>query len=292
MSHHHNCNHNHAQSQDNKNILKAFFINLIFTIIEFVGGIFTGSVAILSDAIHDLGDTLTLALSYLFTKIAKIKPNDKFTYGFRTINSLVSLCVSIFLILSSIFIIYHAFLSFNNSHEIKTIATIIIAILGIFFNTYIAFSLHKGKNIVDQAIFNHMLEDVLGWVAVLVGAIIIYFTAWFWIDPLLSILIALFIIYNATQNVLEAIYILLKSVPVNVDIIQLKNELLNIDPSIAINDLHIWTSDNELNYASIHISAHSYDIKNQLRAIFERFNVEHSTIEIDIHNEHKLHFHH
>lgn len=291
MSHnHHHHDHSHTHS-GNQNILKAFFINFIFTIIEFAGGLFTGSTAILSDAIHDLGDSLTLGLSYIFTKIAKLKPNDKFTYGFRTINSLVSLCVSMLLIMSSLFIIYYAFLNFNSSHEIKTVATIIIAILGVIFNTSIALSLHSGKNIVDKAVFNHMLEDVLGWIAVLLGGIIIYFTQWFWIDPLLSILIALFISYNAVRNIADSIFILLKSVPINVDINKLKNELTSLEAVNNINDLHIWTSDNELIYASIHLCANSYDVKEKVREIFEHFDIEHTTIEIDISNSH-VHFHH
>ena len=176
-----------------KNILIAFILNLSFSIFEFIGGIFTNSVAILSDSIHDIGDALSIGISYFLEKKSKKSADNKHTYGYIRYSVLGGVITTIILMVGSILVIYQAIGRILNPVEVNYSGMIIFAILGFIINLLAAFFTKEGDSINQKAVNLHMLEDVLGWAIVLVGAIIMNFTDISIIDPIMSIAVALFI---------------------------------------------------------------------------------------------------
>ena len=170
-----------------KNILIAFILNLSFAIFEFFGGIFTGSVAIVSDAIHDVGDATSIGISYFLEKKSKRKPDEKYTYGYLRYSVIGSVITTLILLVGSVIVIINAFNKIMNPTEINYKGMIIFAVFGLVINFVAAFVTHGGGSLNQKAVNLHMLEDVLGWAVVLVGAIIMNFTDIKIIDPLMSI---------------------------------------------------------------------------------------------------------
>ena len=196
MSNTHNHSHNHSEG----NIKIAFFLNLGFTIVEIIGGLYTNSLAILSDALHDLGDSLSLGLSWYFQRLSKKGSTKKFSYGYKRFSLLGAIINSIVLVVGSIFILSKAIPELFNPEETNAQGMLYLAILGVVVNGAAVFKLRKGKSLNEKVVSLHLLEDVLGWVAVLIGSIVmIYFDLPF-VDPLLSILISIFVLYNVYRN--------------------------------------------------------------------------------------------
>ena len=212
-----------------KNILVAFILNLSFSLFEFFGGIFTGSVAIISDAVHDLGDATSIGLSFFFEKKSKKQPNEKYTYGYSRYSVIGSVITTLILLLSSIMVIFNAILRIITPSEINYNGMIIFAIIGFCVNFCAALLTRKGDSLNQRAINLHMIEDVLGWAVVLVGAIVMRFTDFYIIDPLMSIGVAVFILVNTLKSLKEALELFLEKTPHNVDINDLKKHLCEIN---------------------------------------------------------------
>ncbi len=214
-----NTAHNNTSDKRLRNRLKvAFLLNFIFTIIELIGGFFTNSVAILSDAVHDLGDTIAIGSALWLEQISQRGRNRQYTYGYKRFSTLGALITSIILISGSVVILYEAIPRFFTPQEVKSTGMMWMAILGILFNGLAVLRLKGGdESLNHRAVMLHLLEDVLGWVAVLLGSIIIGFTNWFWIDPLLSVLVAAFILYNVWGNLRAVLLVFLQSTPNDFD---------------------------------------------------------------------------
>ncbi len=275
MSHHHNHSH--------ENIRRAFFMNLIFTIIELIGGVLTNSSAIVSDAIHDLGDTLTLGISYLLDKISERDPNKDYTFGYRYMSVVISLFNSTILILSSFFVLIIAFNRFNNLEEVNSRLMIFFAFLGIVFNGYIVIRFKGSKKISDRAVLIHILEDLLGWISVLIGSVLIFIFDWQIVDPLLSMILGIVILITASRNIWQTFQIILHRVPKGIEVEKISTEIMVIDNVLEIKDLHIWTVDNERLYAIVHIVYENNEefIKENIRTILRKQGIEHTTIELE-----------
>ena len=183
-----------------RNILTAFILNLAFSVFEFFGGIFTGSVAIISDAIHDLGDAAIIGLSYFFEKKSKQEADEKHPEGYAHYSDIGGTITTVVLILGSLFVIINAIGRLFDPVEINYNGMIFFAIIGVCVNGGAAFVTREGDSFNQRAVNLHMLEDVLGWAVVLTGAIIMRFTDISIIDPIMSIGVALFIIINAVRN--------------------------------------------------------------------------------------------
>ena len=183
-----------------KNILIAFILNLSFSIFEFVGGIFTGSVAILSDAIHDIGDAVSIGISYFLEKKSKKQPDKTYTYGYARFSVMGSVITTLILLFGSCAVIYNAVIRIFNPVEINYNGMIIFAVIGALVNFLAAYFTKDGDSLNQKAVNLHMLEDVLGWLVVLVGAVVMRFTDISIIDPILSICVAIFIFINAIKN--------------------------------------------------------------------------------------------
>ena len=267
-----------------KNILFAFILNLSFSIFEFIGGIFTGSVAILSDSIHDLGDALSIGISFFLEKRSKKKPDNKYTYGYIRYSVLGGLITTVILLVGSILVIYNAIGRIINPVEVNYKGMIIFAIIGLVTNFIAAYLTKEGDSINQKSVNLHMLEDVLGWAIVLIGAIIMNFTDIKIIDPIMSIGVALFILINTFKNLKQILDLFLEKTPPNIDIEHLKKHLQEIDEVDDIHHIHVWSIDGFNNYATMHIVTKANDlkkIKEEIREELKEHGICHAILETE-----------
>ncbi len=291
-SHIHSHNHSHAHSHaSDKNILVAFFLNLFFVFVEIIGGLLTNSFAILSDAVHDCGDCAAIGFAYLMEKLSNKEPDEKYTYGYRRYSLLSAIVTSLILIVGSIFIIIGAIKRFAQPKEIQGLGMVIIALFGVVINGIAVAKTHKGTGINEKAISLHLLEDVLGWIAVLVGSLFIYFFEWYFVDGLLSVLIAGFLLFESTKNIKEIFTILLEKTPDNIDVAGFRARAEGIPGVENIHHLHVWSLDGEKTMATVHIKickgvdfSAFESVKAGVEALAREFSIEHITIQIDTEN--------
>ena len=266
-----------------RNILIAFILNLGFSIFEFIGGTITNSVAIISDSIHDIGDAMSIGVSYFLEKKSKKKPDDKYTYGYVRYSVIGSLLTTIILIIGSIFVIYNAVNRILSPVEINYNGMIIFAVIGVIVNFMAAYFTKEGDSLNQKSVNLHMLEDVLGWIVVLIGAIVMKFTDIKILDSILSIFVALFILKNAIINLKQIIDLFLEKTPKNINIDEIKKHLMEIKGVKDIHHIHIWSIDGFNNYATMHVvvDEKEKDIKNKLREELKEHGIEHVTLELE-----------
>ena len=271
-----------------RNILIAFLLNLSFSIFEFIGGLFTGSVAIVSDAVHDIGDAASIGASYFLEKKSKKQPDENYTYGYARYSVIGSVITTLILLLGSALVIYNAVLRIITPTEINYDGMIIFAIVGVVVNFAAAFFTREGDSLNQKAVNLHMLEDVLGWVVVLVGAVVMRFTDIKLIDPIMSIGVALFIFINAISNLKEAIELFLEKTPHGVEVNEIKEHILEIDGVLDVHHIHIWSMDGQSNYATMHIvtNADHHEIKDTIREELKEHGIGHATLELEAEGEH------
>lgn len=288
MGHSHNHHHDHSEG----NIKAAFFLNLFFSIVEIIGGLLTNSVAIISDAIHDLGDSFTLGISWYFARASKKEKDAKFTYGYKRLSVLGALISSIVLVVGSVFVVLEAIPRLLNPIKPDTGGMIILAIVGVAVNGLAAYRLSRGHSINEKAVFTHLLEDVLGWIATLIGALVMHFFDLPVVDPILSVLISIFILYNVYRNLKESFQIILQAAPSNVDLSKIHSALLEINGVKDFHDCHTWTMDGNYNILSIHLVIASdltlkdlEGIKSNTKAQLSKLGINHTTIEFETEDE-------
>lgn len=289
----HNHSHHSHHHEDVKNIKVAFFLNLAFTIIEFVGGILTNSVAILSDAVHDLGDSFSLGLSWYFQKISKKPRNKNFTYGYKRFSLLGAVINSVILLAGSIVILIHAVPRLFNPQQPDVKGMLLLAVLGVVVNGAAVLRLRKGISLNEKVVSLHLLEDVLGWLAVLLGAGVMCFFDAPIIDPILSIAISLFILINVHKNIRQSMRIILQGSPESVNPEEVESSILAISDIDSIHDVHIWSADGEYNILTVHIvlkTSQSMEelqgLKTEIRKKLLTLGIQHSTIEFETVDEH------
>lgn len=277
-----------------KNMWVALALNLTFTCIEFVGGFLTNSVAILSDAVHDLGDSIAIVAAIVLEKYSHKKRTPEFTYGKRRFSILAAFFTSLILVVGSGFIISEAVQRFYHIEPVNSTGILWLSLLGIFFNGLAFLRLRKssGNSLSQRAVSLHLLEDVLGWICVLAGSIIMYFTNWYWIDPLLSLGIAAYILFNAVKNITSALRIFLQSVPKGFDEILLKDKIVALEPVIKIHDMHCWTMDGEFHVISLHVVVKQdfqkenwYALRTEVLEIITSQGIQHATIQMESEEE-------
>lgn len=270
-----------------KNILIAFILNLAFSVFEFFGGAVSGSVAIMSDAVHDLGDATSIGISYFLERKSKKKANDKYTYGYIRFSVMGSVITTIILILGSIIIIYESINRIINPLPIDYSKMIIFAIIGVIINFVAAYVTKEGDSLNQKSVNLHMLEDVLGWAIVLIGAIVMKFVNIPIIDPILSIGVSSFIFVSALKNLKEVIDLFLEKTPRDIDIIDVKKELLKIEGIIDIHHIHIWSIDGYENLATLHVVTDNFEteLKHKVKEELKKQGINHSTIELEKRDE-------
>ena len=270
-----------------KNILIAFLLNLSFSIFEFIGGIFTGSVAILSDSFHDICDALSIGISYFLEKKSKKEAYYKYTYGYIRYSILGGIITTIILITGSIFVIVASVKRLFNPVSINYDGMIIFAIIGVIVNMLASYSTKGGHSLNQKSVILHMIEDVLGWLLVLIGSILMKFTDITYIDSILSILVALFILFNALKNIKKIIDIFLEKTPKNIDIEELKKHILKIGGVYDIHHIHIRSIDGFNNFLTMHavVDKYNHEIKGRIKEELKKHNISHSTIELELKDE-------
>ena len=267
-----------------KNILIAFILNLAFSIFEFFGGMLTNSVAIMSDSIHDLGDALSIGISYFLEIKSKKKADNKYTYGYARYSVLGGVITTTILVVGSILVIVSSIKRLINPVDINYSGMIILAIVGVIINTLAAYITKDGDSINQSAVNIHMLEDVLNWVVVLIGAIIMNFTDIKILDPLMSIGVALFILISSFKNLKRVLDLFLEKTPNDIDIEKLKKHLLKIKDVDDIHHIHVWSMDGYNNYATMHVVTKSKNIKElkkEIREELEEHNINHAILETE-----------
>lgn len=266
-----------------KNILIAFLLNLLFSIIEFIGGAITNSVAIISDSIHDMGDAMSIGVSYFLERKSTKSPDNKYTYGYIRYSVLGSIITTFILLGGSVLVIYNAIGRLVNPVEINYNGMIGFAVLGVSINFLAAYFTKEGNSLNQKSVNLHMLEDVLGWVVVLAGAIIMKFTDIKIIDPILSIGVAIFILINSLKTLKEVVDLFLEKTPNNIDIEEIKEHLLEIKGVIDVHHIHIRSIDGFNNYATMHIVVDGdyKQIKDKIKEELEEHGIAHTTIEFE-----------
>ena len=271
-----------------KNILTAFILNVAFSIFELIGGIFTNSISIISDAVHDFGDALSIGISLILEKISKKKPDEKYTYGYARYSVLGALITTIVLTIGSIFVILGGINRILNPKPINYDGMIIFAIFGVVINFLAAYFTREGNSINQKAVNLHMIEDVLGWVVVLIGAILMKFTNISLVDSIMSISIAIFILINAFKNLKDILDLFLEKTPKDISVEKIKKHLLDIKEIEDVHHIHIWSMDGFSNYLTMHIVTENKNIKelkNKIRKEMSELGISHTTIEIENKND-------
>lgn len=270
-----------------KNILIAFLINLFFSLLEFIGGIWTGSVSIVSDAVHDLGDAISIGISYFLEKKSKKQPDEIYTYGYARYSVLGGALTALFLLLGSVIVIYNSVHRIIRPTAVNYNGMILFAVIGLSVNLCAVLVTRNGKSLNQKAVNLHMLEDVLGWAVVLVGAVVMRFTHFAILDPILSIAVALFILINAIRHLNEAIGIFLGKAPSCIDVKEMKQHLSELAGIIDVHHIHLWTMDGHTNCATMHIVTDSDPIliKKSVRNELKNFGIAHATLELEVNGE-------
>jgi len=285
MSHHH---HHHGQN----NIKLAFFLNLGFTVLEFFGGLYVNSIAIISDALHDLGDSLSLGLSWYLDQKSKKKATNTFTFGYKRFSLLGALINSLVLIIGSVFILREGVSRLFNPEFSDAKGMMIFAIIGVIVNGYAAFKLSHGKTLNEKVISWHLIEDVLGWATVLLASIVMIFWETPYLDPALSLIITLYILWNVLKRLKQTLMIFLQASPQEIDEQEIKEKLMALPHVDSIHHVHIWSLDGEKHVFTAHIKLKEVEgvedvmkLKKELRSLLKNYPFSHHTIEVELPDE-------
>lgn len=289
--HHHAPAHAHGARESDR-IGFAFWLNFVFTIIEIIGGVLTNSVAILSDAIHDLGDTLAIGFGWIASKLSQRHPNDAYTYGYRRLSLLSALAIGATLVVGSTIILLNAVPRLWQPQAPHTEGMFWLALLGIAVNGAAALRLHGGRTQNEKMLSWHLLEDVLGWVAVLIASIAIHYTGWNIIDPLLSIAFTLFILANVVRNLRDTLRLFLQKSPDAGLMSTVRSALLALDGIHTLHHVHLWSLDGEHHVLTAHIvlaknldAEAQLELKRQIHRALDPYHLAHTTIEFEFPNE-------
>lgn len=293
MRRHHDHNHgdSHSSNQSTKNIWLAFALNFSFAIIELVGGLLTGSLAILADAVHDFGDSLSLGLALVLQKVSQKKRTETFSYGYGRFSLLSAFITGVVILTGSSLILIKSFPRiFQPATETpEGLGMLGLAVLGIIVNGTAALRLRRGATNNEKVLTWHFMEDLLGWVAVLIGAILILITDWYWIDPLLATLVAGFIIFNVLRHLFSTSKLFLQSIPADFDSIGLKNKILKFEGVTDVHDIHAWSLDGERNVVSLHVVMNDHikpgrdeqNLKLKIQKLLDANGKFHTTIDLE-----------
>ena len=283
----------HSPHHPNGALKIALFLNGGFAIIEFIGGVLTNSTAILSDAIHDLGDAAAIGTAIYFEKISRKQRDKKYTYGYKRYSPLAALINTLILLVGSTVVLFQAVPRLLDPQPLNSSGMILLAILGLIFNGIAVVRLKKETSSVSKkAVLLHLLEDVLGWLAVLLGSIIIKFTGWTIVDPIMSLGITMFILFNVFKNLRSIFKIFMQSAPDGIDENDILRKLKNDPQVVGVHDVHLWTMDGSYHVATIHVvvryglsNDEQVSLKQNICKLMDDFDIDHVTIEVEFDTE-------
>lgn len=278
----------HSHNHFNKDIRIAFFLNFGFAIAEIIGGLMTNSLAILADALHDLGDSLSLALSWRLETLSEKAEDEKFSYGYKRFSMMGAIISALILMVGSVMVLSESIKRLLQPQLPDAQGMLLFAIAGIAINGYAAIRTSRGKNLNARIISWHLIEDVLGWLAVLIVSLVLLLTEIAILDPMLSIIFTLFVLFNVGKHIRRTIALFLQGVPEELDLKTLEIAVRKISMVADIHHLHAWSLDGEKHVLTLHIKlcddAKNEDvrvIKDKIRIIAKQFGFIHTTVEIE-----------
>jgi cobalt-zinc-cadmium efflux system protein len=294
-SHSHTSTHTHshlrdAAKQTTTRLSWSLFLTLGFVVVEAAAGIFSNSLALLTDAAHNLTDVIALGLSWFAIRITAQPANARKTYGYHRAGILVALVNSTTLVLIAIGIFYEAYKRFSSPPEVQSGILIGVGLIAVVVNLVTALLVHRGSDsdLNLRSAFVHLMGDVLSTVGAVIAGVLIFFTGANWLDPLVSVLIGFLILYNAWGILKETIEILLESTPSDLDITKMVSDITEVDGVLGVHDLHVWSLTRNLRTMSAHILTEDISISagkkiqstiNEL--VYHRYNITHATLQLE-----------
>jgi len=273
----------------------AFFLNLTYAIVEFIaGGVFSSN-AVLADSVHDLGDAIAIGVSAFLETISNRQEDNRYTLGYKRFSLLGASVTAIILMTGSVLVILENVTKILNPQPVNDEGILWLGIIAVSINVLASLVVGKGKTKNESILSLHFLEDTLGWLAVILMAIVLRFTYWYILDPLLSLVISFFILTKALPRFWSALKIFLEAVPEGVEAGNLEKDLETLTNVKSVNQLSIWSMDGLENNAIIHLCLEDWEqmteTKNQVRQLLEERGVQNITIEVDSsqinHSQHK-----
>lgn len=287
--------HNHSHlgeiaNQTTKRLMLSLTLTAAFVLVEVIAGVFGNSLALLTDAAHNFTDVIALGLSWYALKIAAKPANAGKTFGYHRVGILVALVNSTTLILIAVGIFYEAYHRFITPPEVDSVILISVGTLAFLINAVTAWLVKDGSDhdLNLRSAFLHLMGDVMSTLGAVIAGVIIYFTKWNWLDPFVSVLIGLFILWNAWSILRQSIHILLESTPENIDIKEMVEKLHTIDGVRSVHDLHVWSINENLRMLSAHIVTDDISMRecsliqqdiNEL--LIHGYNIQHATLQIE-----------
>lgn len=288
MAHHHHSHGNHSSTR----IAWAFFLNLGFSVIEFVGGWLTNSTAIMADAVHDLGDSLSIGFGWLLSRLGERPANDVFSYGYRRFTLLGALLNGVVLVVGSVWVLREALSRLQDPQMPIAEGMLGMAVFGIVVNGFAAWKLREGRSLNERVLNWHLLEDVLGWVAVLLVSVLLLFVDWPILDPLLSIVFSLFILINVARMLWQTGNLFLQASPDRTLRATIEERLRQLDHVSDIHHLHVWSLDGEHHVLSVHVVVadclelpSQMALKGEIARALAGLGLLHTTVELEFPDE-------
>ncbi len=276
----------HHHKKAGENLAFVFFMNLAFNIIVVIGALSTNSMAILSDFIHDLSDTISIALAWFLERVAQKDVSDKYSYGYQRFSILGAVIISVFVIIMAFVILSEAIPRLFAPEGVDAQGMLIIALLGLVFKSISVYRLHRGETFNEKAILFHQMGDIFEWVAILILSLVLMF--WDgapYLDPFISIGIAFWLIFNLGRNLIKSIQVLLQKTPDNFDVDEFKRIISEIEGVNAIEDFHIWSLDGIDSVMTLKVDVdfkyNVEDIKKRIYDISRKYHVVDITIELE-----------
>lgn len=263
----------------------AFFLNLSYAIIEFIAGGVFGSSAVLADSVHDLGDAVAIGVSAVLETISNREEDSRYTLGYKRFSLLGALITAVILMTGSVFVILENLTKLFHPQPVNDEGVLWLGIIAVTINVLASLVVRKGKTKNESILSLHFLEDTLGWIAVILMAIILRFTDWYILDPLLSLVISFFILLKVIPRFWSTLKIFLDAVPEGVDIEQVKSDLEQLDHVASVNQLNLWTMDGLEKNAIVHVCLehvkHMEVCKESIRNLLKDCGFQNITIEVD-----------
>ena len=291
--HHHHGHHHHHHGGAGGRLGLAFFLNLSFAIIELVGGLMTNSLAIISDAFHDLGDCFAIGLAWYLEKKSRQKSSSDFTYGYRRLSVMAALITGVILFIGSCLIMVNAVPRLFAPEQPEVPGMIGLAVLGLLVNGAAAFRVSKGESLNERMILLHLLEDVLGWAVILIGALIMLWKPVPILDPVMAIGVAFWVLWNAFHNLKETMKVFLQATPTQFNLSEVESRIRTLAEVRDLHHTHIWSMDGEHHILTTHLIVHEtvtleqmHDLKGRIKKdLFSQFHIQEATIEIEWPNQ-------
>lgn len=289
-AHHHGHSHHHHHAHGVVERMSwAFFLNLIFAIIELIGGWMTNSLAVMSDAIHDFGDALAIGVAWYLEKKSHRESDDHFSYGYRRLSVVAAIITGVILMCGSILVVVRAVPRLLEPQQPQVEGMFALALLGLAVNGFAAWRMSRGSSLSERMILVHLLEDVLGWAMILIGSIVMWIHPIPILDPIMALAVALWVMWNAFHNLKETLQVILQATPGHLQQGKIEQLLSSFSQVSGVHHTHVWSLDGEQHILTTHVIVHAdvsleqaHELKNKLKhELHEQFDIREATIEIE-----------